>query len=89
MNVYFTKTAKKEYEAWQKSNSRIIDKINELISDIIENGLLSGKGKPEQLRYFKDPIRYSRHITQADRLLYCTSENDLLILSCKGHYGDK
>ena len=89
MNVYFTKTAKKEYEAWQKSNVKTVDKIEELISDIVENGLLAGKGKPEQLKYFKDPLRYTRHITQADMLVYCLSGEGLLIISCKGHYNDK
>jgi toxin YoeB len=89
MNVFFTKTAKKEYEVWQRSSPRINDKIEELITDIVENGLLAGKGKPEQLKHFKDPPRYSRHITQADRLVYCPSGNDLLIVSCKGHYNDK
>ena len=89
MNVYFTKTAKKEYEAWQKSNPRAVDKIEELIADIVDNGLLAGKGKPEQLKYFKDPSRYSRHITQADRLVYCPSDEDVLIISCKGHYNDR
>jgi len=89
MNVFFTKTAKKEYEAFQKSNSKAVDKIEDLITDIIKNGLLTGKGRPEQLKYFKDPPRYSRHINQADRLIYCVSGNDLLIVSCKGHYDDK
>jgi len=89
MNVYFAKTAKKEYEAWQTSSPRAVDKIEELISDIVKNGLLAGKGKPKQLKYFKDPPRYSRHITQADRLVYCPGGKDLLIISCKGHYSDK
>jgi len=89
MNVYFTKTAKREYEAWQKSSPRVIDKIEALILDIVENGFLAGKGKPEQLKYFNSPLRYSRHITRADRLVYCSSGEDLLIISCKGHYDDK
>jgi toxin YoeB len=89
MKVFFTKTAKMEYEDWQKSNPKTADKIEELITDIVDNGLLEGKGKPEQLRYFKDPPRYSRHLSQADRLVYCPSGNDLLIISCKGHYSDK
>ena len=89
MNVFFTKTAKKEYETWQKSNPTTVDKIEELITDIIKNGLLVGIGRPEQLRHFNDPNRYSRQITQADRLVYCLSGNDLLIISCKGHYNDK
>ena len=25
MNVYFSKTAKKEYEAWEKSNPKTVD----------------------------------------------------------------
>jgi len=89
MNIYFSKTAKKEYEDWAQTNQKTADKIDELISDILENGFLKGKGKPEKLKYFKKPVRFSRHINQADRLVYCSSENDLLIISCKGHYGDK
>ena len=77
MNVFFSKTARREYQAWHKSSPRTVDKIEELISYIVENGLLVGKGKPEKLRYFKNPPRYSRHITQADRLVYCPSDNDL------------
>ena len=88
MNVYFTKTAKKEYEVWQQSNPKTVAKIEELISDIVANGLLTGKGKPEQLKYYRNPARYSRHITQADRLVYCLSGDGLLIISCKGHYDD-
>ena len=89
MNVFFTKTAKKEYEVWEKSSPRTVDKIEELITDILENGFLEGKGKPEQLKHYKNPPRFSRQINQGDRLVYCPSGKDVLIMSCKGHYGDK
>jgi toxin YoeB len=90
MSVVFSKVAQKEYEAWEKSNPQIVAKIKELIVDILENGLLDGKGKPEQLRHYKNPPRFSRHITKPDRLVYApTSDNDLYIFSCKGHYEDK
>ena len=89
MNVFFSKTARKEYEVWEKSSSKIIDKIDELIVDILENGFLKGKGKPERLKHYKNPPRFSRHINQADRLVYCPSGKDVLIISCKGHYDDK
>jgi toxin YoeB len=79
MNVYFSKTAKKEYEIWEKSNPKTADKIDELITDIIKNGFLQGIGKPEQLRHYKTPTRFSRHINQGDRLVYCPSGKDLLI----------
>ena len=92
MNVYFAKTARKEYETWVKSNPKTVDKIDELIEDILTNGFLYGIGKPEKLRHYKNPVRFSRHISQEDRLVYCSSGDegkDLLILSCKGHYEDK
>ena len=89
MNVFFSRTAKKEYESWERSDPKTVDTIEELIIDICDNGFLEGKGKPEQLKYCKNPPRFSRRINQADRLVYCPCDNDLLIISCKGHYGDK
>jgi toxin YoeB len=89
MKVYFTREAKKEYDKWETSSPKTIDKIDELITDILENGFLQGEGKPEQLRHYKNPSRFSRHINQADRLVYCNCGDDLLIISCKGHYDDK
>ena len=89
MEHYFTLEADKEYQAWRKTNKKILKKINDLIADIKKNGMLNGIGKPEQLKHFDEPI-YSRHITQGDRLVDCPfNENDLLIISCKGHYNDK
>ena len=90
MNVIFSKTARKQLEDWEKSNPKTVDKIDELLDDIRENGFLHGKGKPEQLKYYKPPPRFSRHITRNDRLVYSACNvNDLLVISCKGHYDDK
>ncbi|MGL4207806.1 MAG: Txe/YoeB family addiction module toxin [Candidatus Adiutrix sp.] len=89
MKVYFTRDAKKDYEKWETTNLKTSDKIDKLITDIVENGFLQGKGRPEQLRHYKNPPRFSRHINQADRLVYCHCGEDLLIISCKGHYDDK
>ena len=90
MNVIFSKTARNQIENWLDSNPKTVNKIDDLIEDIKENGFLHGKGKPEQLKFYKDPPRFSRHITSGDRLIYCPCDgNDLLIISCKGHYGDK
>ena len=89
MEFYFTADADKEYKDWHKANKKVIKKINDLIADIELNGLLNGIGKPEQLKYFEEPT-YSRHITKGDRLVYCPyNEEDILIISCKGHYDDK
>jgi len=91
MDVIFSKNAEEELKTWLTSNKATAIKIYELIEDIKKNGYLSGIGKPEQLRY-KDPPRYSRRITRGDRLVYRpyteVDENDLFIVSCKGHYDD-
>jgi len=90
MEVYFTDIANKELKIWLKSDRSTAKKIYELISDIQKHGMLEGRGKPEQLKHYKNPVRFSRHISKGDRLVYCPQgERDLLIISCKGHYGDK
>ena len=61
-----------------------IKKINDLISDIQRNGLITGIGNPEPLKHIKG---YSRRIDEANRLIYTSDENqNLRIISCKGHY---
>jgi toxin YoeB len=45
---------------------------------------MKGIGKPEPLKHMK---AYSRHIDDANRLVYSADENqNLLIIACKGHY---
>jgi toxin YoeB len=84
-NISFTRIALKDYIEWQSEDRKTIKRINELIKDILRNGLLKGIGKPEPLRHIK---AYSRRIDEANRLVYSADENqNLFIISCKGHYG--
>jgi len=54
--------------------------------DIQRNGFMIGIGKPEPLKSRK---AFSRRIDDANRLVYLgDSEQNLVILSCKGHYED-
>lgn len=70
MKVVFANSALKEYRAWEKSNPKTVAKIDVLINDILENGLLDGLGKPEKLKHYKNPVRFSREINKGDRLVY-------------------
>lgn len=88
MNVIFASSAVKEYKAWEKSNPKTADKIDKLIEDILENGLNKGLGRPEKLKHYKNPVRFSREINKSDRLVYFSDGQTLFILSCKGHYED-
>jgi len=83
-NLVFDNDAFKEYMEWQNKDRKILKKINNLIIDIQRNGLMKGIGKPEPLKHLK---AYSRHIDDANRLIYSVDEKqNLRIISCKGHY---
>jgi toxin YoeB len=74
-----------DYEYWQKQDKKTLLKINNLLKDIERNGVSSGIGFPEFLRYKK---AWSRRINDVDRLVYDIIDNRLCIYSCKGHYED-
>jgi toxin YoeB len=83
-DLVFTPQAFKEYLEWHTEDKRTFKKINDLIRDIQRNGFLTGIGKPEPLKHIKG---YSRHIDDANRLIYTGDEKqNLRILGCKGHY---
>jgi toxin YoeB len=83
-DVIFHAKAFKEYMEWQTEDRKTLKKINDLIKDIQRNGLIQGIGKPEQLKHLK---AYSRHIDDANRLIYSADKNqNLHIIACKGHY---
>jgi toxin YoeB len=86
MKVTFTEDALTEYIEWQSEDKRTLRRINNLVKDIQRNGFLKGIGKPEALKHKK---AFSREIDEANRLVYTGDENqNLEIISCKGHYDD-
>jgi len=86
MNNVFSEKAWEEYVYWQINDKAILKKVNELIKDINRNGVANGLGKPEALKFRK---AWSRRINHEHRLVYNMDENNnLLIISCKGHYED-
>ena len=86
MNNIFSEKAWEEYLYWQINDKSTLKKINELIKDINRNGVANGIGKPESLKFRK---AWSRRISHEHRLVYNVDENNnLLIISCKGHYED-
>lgn len=87
MDVMFSRDAFEEYQSWQKEDKKTLIRINNLIEDIIRNGN-DGIGKPEPLKG-KYQGFYSRRIDDKNRLVYRISENHVIIISCKSHYGEK
>lgn len=84
MKVTFTEAALLEYISWQTEDKKTLRRINELIQSIQRDGFMKGIGKPEPLKGLK---AYSRRIDARNRLVYIgDSEQNLIILSCRGHY---
>ena len=86
MNKIWSDKSWDDYLSWQTQDKKILKRINELVKDIERNGLSKGIGKPEPLKYRK---AWSRRINHEHRLVYNFDDsNNLLIVSCKGHYED-
>lgn len=86
MNKLWSDRAWDEYLYWQTQDRKTLKKLNDLIKDIERNGVSSGIGKPEALKYRKG---WSRRIDEKNRLVYDIDANgNLLIASCMGHYED-
>jgi len=86
MKIIFDEEAFADYTSWQSENKKTLERINALIKSIQRDGFMKGIGKPEALKNRK---AYSRRIDDVNRLVYIgDSEQNLIILSCKGHYED-
>lgn len=85
MRLAWYESAWDEYLWWQRQDRKILKRINLLIQDIVRNGN-EGIGKPEPLRYdFAD--YWLRRITEEHRLVYKVTNDDVLIATCRYHYG--
>ena len=86
-NKLFTENAWQDYLYWQKEDRKIVTKINTLLEDISRNGY-DGIGKPEPLT---GPLTgfWSRRINDKDRLIYKVEGENICVLACRFHYGDK
>jgi toxin YoeB len=83
MNKIFSDIAWEQYLYWQSEDKMILRKINDLIKDI-ERNRNSGLGKPEPLKHELSGY-WSRRITDVHRLIYSIDEDNIYIVSCKGH----
>jgi len=84
MKYTFVDESWEDYLYWQKTDRKILKKINELIKDISRNPN-SGLGKPEALKH-KYKGWWSRRINNEHRLIYQVNNDEILIAKCRFHY---
>lgn len=85
-NISFTPRGWDDYTYWQTQDKKTLKRLNALLEDIVRNKF-AGLGKPEPLKY-RDGC-WSRRIDDANRIVYqITSESDIVVFACRGHYED-
>ncbi len=84
MKLVFSENAWEDYLYWQRTDKKILRRINELIKDIQRNKY-EGLGKPEPLRHNLSGY-WSRRITSEHRIVYRIEEDKVLIAQLRYHY---
>lgn len=83
--IVFESSAFADFNNWIRLDKKLHRKIIELIKDIDRNPF-QGLGKPEALKHDLSGY-WSRRINQEHRLVYKVTNDEIIILSCKYHYG--
>ena len=73
-----------DYLYWQKSDKKMLKRINLLIKDISRQPY-EGIGKPEPLKHNYRGF-WSRRIDGEHRLIYQVREDEIRIIKCRFHY---
>jgi len=84
MKYIFTDESWDDYLYWQKTNKKMLKRINALLKDISRNPF-SGIGKPEPLKH-KYSGFWSRRIDGKHRLIYRVKDDEIQIAKCRFHY---
>ncbi len=86
MEIVFLSKAQAQLEEWKLSgNKKVLEKISAVLTSILETPE-TGIGKPERLKHSMSG-KWSRRITQEDRVIYEIADDKIFIYSLKGHYG--
>jgi toxin YoeB len=84
MKLCFVDESWEDYLYWQKTDKKMLNKINKLIRDISRSPY-DGLGKPEALKH-KYRGFWSRRIDGEHRLIYRVFEEEIWIVKCRFHY---
>ena len=84
MKLIFSEHAWEDYLYWQRTDRKILDRVNKLIKEI-KRTPFEGTGKPEPLRHSLSGY-WSRRITDEHRIVYKVESDSLLIAQLRHHY---
>ena len=84
MKLIFSENAWEDYLYWQKTDKKILNRINKLIKEI-KREPFTGVGKPEPLKHGLAGY-WSRRINDEHRMVYKVMDGALLIAQLRYHY---
>lgn len=84
MKLVFSGHAWDDYLFWQKTDKKILRRVNSLIKEAMRHPF-EGVGKPEPLRHGLSGY-WSRRITDEHRFVYKVSDDALEIAQLRYHY---
>jgi toxin YoeB len=84
VRLVFAEDAWEEYLYWQRTDRRILQRINTLIREITRSPF-EGIGNPEPLRHGLSGY-WSRRITEEHRFVYAVEGDTILIAQLRYHY---
>ena len=84
MKLIFSEQAWEDYLYWQKTDAKILERINTLVKETTRQPF-TGIGKPEPLKYMESDL-WSRRIDLEHRLLYTIENQEIIFVSCRYHY---
>lgn len=84
MNLVFSEQAWEDYLYWQKTDKKLLQRINGLIKEIVRTPY-EGIGKPEPLKHALSGY-WSRRINEEHRIVYGFADDSLRIAQLRYHY---
>ena len=84
MMYVFSEHAWEDYLFWQKTDQKLVKRINKLIKEISRDPF-HGTGKPEPLKHALSGY-WSRRISEADRIVYKIEGGSVYIAQLRYHY---
>ena len=84
MKLIWAERAWEDYLYWQKTDRKILKRINRIIKETQRNPI-EGIGAPEPLGYNWKGY-WSRRINREHRFIYKHKDDTLLIAQCRYHY---
>ena len=84
MKLIFSENAWEDYLYWQKTDKKLVGRINVLIKKI-QRDPFAGVGKPEPLNHNLASY-WSRRINSEHRIIYKMTDDALLIAQLRYHY---